>query len=108
MEHYRYINEVLEEIKQANEPVANSSIRRQIMKNVEVENSRMKPASNSMISALAADPDEQESQPPVMGQRRMSLRTSLGWDQQKAATLEQNDDADEKGEEEEEYDEEEG
>ena len=28
MEHYRYINEVLEEIKQVNEPVANSSIRR--------------------------------------------------------------------------------
>ena len=51
------------------------------MKNVEAENSRRNAASNSMISALAADPDEQESQPPLgMGQRRMSLRTSLGWD----------------------------
>ena len=77
------------------------------MKNVEVENSRRSAASNSMISALAADPEEQESQPPLgMGQRRMSLRTSLGWDKQKAATLDQHDEANEKGEEEEEYDEE--
>ena len=85
MEHYRYANEICEEIKrqivEENDPVANSSIKRYIKSEIDEENARKNTnASSAIVAALSAEPNVDNLQEPSLNKRRPSLRTSLGWD----------------------------